>query len=63
VILADETDSRQPPNLLIKPEHWKAGRVYELQEDNTSRFLRGKKAIRRGDDFVRATFEWISDPD
>ena len=63
VILADETDSKQPPKLLIKPEHWKAGRVYELQEDNTSRFLRGKKAIRRGDDFVRATFEWISEPD
>ena len=63
VILADETDSRQPPNLLIKPEHWKAGRVYELQEDNASRFVRGKKAIRHGDDFVRATFEWISDPD
>jgi hypothetical protein len=33
------------------------------QEDNASRFVRGKKAIRHGDDFVRATFEWISDPD
>ncbi|UCH50004.1 MAG: hypothetical protein JSU95_09755 [Betaproteobacteria bacterium] len=63
LILADESDSGQPPNLMIKPDHWKAGRVYELQEDNTSRYLRGLKAIRRGDDFVRATFEWISTPD
>jgi len=63
VILADETNNGQPPNLLIKPEHWKARRVYELQQDNTSRYLRGLRAIRHGDDFVRATFEWISPPD
>ena len=63
LILADETDDRQPPNLIIKPDHWKAGRVYELQEDNVSRYLRGKKAIRYGADFIRGTFEWVSEPD
>lgn len=63
LILSDKTDSGQPPNFMVKPDHWKAGRVYELQDDNTARYLRGLKAIRRGDDFVRATFEWISTPD
>ncbi len=63
VILADEMDEGQPPNVLVKPEHWKAGRIYELQEDDSARYLRGLKAIRHGDDYVRATFEWISDPD
>lgn len=63
VILAEDIDSGQPPNLLVKPEHWKAGRVYELQEDDTARYLRGLKAIRHSDNYVRATFEWISAPD
>ncbi len=62
VVLADGTDRAQPPNLLMPAEHWRAGRVYELQEDNASRYLRGAQTIRRGVDFVRATFEWVSAP-
>lgn len=60
VVLADGTDGTQPPNLLMAAEHWRVGCLYELQEDNTSRYLRGTQAIRRGVDFVRATFEWVS---
>jgi hypothetical protein len=63
VVLADGTDSAQPPNLLMAAEHWRAGRVYELQEGDALRYLRGVQVIRRGVGFVRATFEWVSMPD
>jgi len=59
VIVADGTDPDKPANMLVPVDHWKAGRVYELQEGSDSRFLRGTQAIRRGVDFVRATFEWV----
>jgi len=61
VILADGTDGAQPANLLLPPETWKEGRIYETAE-TPARYLRGLKAIRLGDDYVRATFEWMSAP-
>lgn len=60
VILADGTDRAQPPNALLPVDHWKAGRVYELQEGNASRYLRGTQVVRHGEDFVRVTFEWVT---
>jgi len=62
VILADGAQDSQPANLLLQPEHWKAGRIYETQGEEPTRFLRGLQVVRRGDDYVRATFEWVSRP-
>lgn len=61
VILADGAEGSTPPNLLLPAQSWKAGRVYETTEDR-SRTLRGLQAMRYGDDYVRATFEWLSGP-
>jgi hypothetical protein len=62
VLLADGSDSAQPANLLVPSDHWCAGRVYELQEGDAPRYLRTVQAIRHGEDFVRATFEWADAP-
>jgi hypothetical protein len=59
VILADGTDGQQPANLLLPADHWKEGRVFELSGDTPPRLLRTLKAIRHGEDFVRATFAWL----
>ncbi len=58
IILADSADGALP-NLLISPAEWKSGRVYEMQTKDGVRYLRGVHAARRGDDYVRATFEWL----
>jgi hypothetical protein len=60
VILADGTDRAQPPNALLPADHWKAGRIFELQEGEASRYLRGTQVVRHGEDFVRVTFEWVT---
>jgi hypothetical protein len=62
VILSDSAGPSQPPNLLLPPESWKEGRIYELQGGDSPRYLRGLQLVRRGDDYVRATFEWVSAP-
>jgi hypothetical protein len=62
VILADGAEGSQPANLLLQPEHWKEGRTYETQGEEPTRFLRGLQVVRRGEDYVRATFEWVSRP-
>lgn len=62
IILADGTESSQPANLLLPPESWKEGRVFEVQDEDDPRYLRGLQVVRRGDDFVRATFESVSAP-
>jgi len=61
VILADGAEGSPPANLLLPAESWKAGRIYETTEDSP-RTLRGLQAMRYGDDYVRATFEWLSGP-
>ena len=63
LILSDGAEPSQPPNLLLAPEAWKEGRIYEAQEGDALRYLRCLKAVRRGGDFVRATFEWLSAPE
>ena len=62
VILADGSEGAQPANLLLAPDQWTPGRVYELQEAGGSRFLRGTQVVRHGADFVRLTFEWTAPP-
>jgi hypothetical protein len=63
VILSDGAEPSQPPNLLLPPEAWKEGRIFEAQEGEAVRCLRSLQVVRRGGDFVRATFEWVSAPD
>jgi hypothetical protein len=62
LILADGAEPGQPANFVLPPESWTEGRVYELQTDGESRYLRGVQVVRRGDDYVRATFEWLAAP-
>jgi hypothetical protein len=59
VILADGSPGGQPSNLLLAPGQWKQGRLYEGQDEGATRLLRVLQAVRRGDDYVRATFEWM----
>lgn len=61
VILADGAQGSAPPNVLLPAESWKGGRVYETMED-PPRYLRALQAIRYGDDYVRARFEWVDGP-
>ncbi len=64
VILADGADGAQGPaarQLLLPTDGWKAGRVYETT-DEPSRYLRAVQATRYGEDYVRATFEWLPGP-
>jgi hypothetical protein len=63
VILSDGAEPSQPPNLLLPPEAWKDGRIFESQEGDAVRYLRCVKVVRRGGDFVRATFEWLTAPE
>ena len=62
IILADRAGDAQPPNLLLPPEEWQEGRVYEVQAKEGSRFLRCLQVVRRWDDYMRATFEWLAVP-
>jgi hypothetical protein len=63
VILADGAEGSQPANLLLQPEHWREARIYETQGEEPTRFLRGLQVVRRGNDYLRATFEWVPGPD
>lgn len=60
IILADGSAASQKPNFLLPPETWKEGRVYEGTVKGSVRNLRGLQLVRRGDDYVRATFEWVA---
>ncbi|NIO40393.1 MAG: hypothetical protein GTO41_09470, partial [Burkholderiales bacterium] len=62
VVVGDGTDPAIPPNILVPLDHWKIGRVFELQEGGSSRYLRMVQAIRHSVDFMRATFEWETSP-
>jgi hypothetical protein len=63
IILSDRSDSSaatQRPNLLVPPESWKEGRVYEAKVEGAAPYLRSVQLRQRGDDYVRATFEWVA---
>jgi len=63
IILSEGAGGAQPPNLLLPPAEWQEGRIYEVQAKDASRYLRSLQAVRHWDDYVRATFEWLSAPD
>ena len=62
LILADGTEPGRPANFMLPPESWAEACVFELQSDAESRHLRGLQIVRRWDDYVRATFEWVEAP-
>ena len=61
IILADDPAASQTLNLLLAPESWKEGRVYEATLDGSARRLRGVRLLRRGDDYARVTFQWVAE--
>jgi hypothetical protein len=61
IIVSEGGAGAQAANMLLAPDGWKAGRVYELASEGATRNLRGLKLLRRRDDYVRATFEWSAE--
>lgn len=59
ILLSEGSAASQKPNLLLAPGGWKEGRVYEATVNGSSRHLRVGQLLRRGDDYVRASFEWV----
>ena len=62
LILADGAEPGRPANFMLPPRSWAEQCVFELQSDAGSRHLRGLQVVRRWDDYVRATFEWVETP-
>jgi hypothetical protein len=62
IILADGSHGSQKPNLLLPAESWKEGRMYETTIGAAPRYLRSVQILRHGEDYVRATFEWVPAP-
>jgi hypothetical protein len=60
IILSDGSAATQRPNVLLPPETWKEGRVYEAAVEGAARYLRSVQLRQRGDDYVCATFEWVA---
>jgi hypothetical protein len=60
IILSDGSAGSQPPNMLLPPDSWKEGRVFEATMDGGPRYLRVARALRHGDDYLRVTFEWVA---
>jgi hypothetical protein len=63
ILLPDVSKAVGKLFLLLPPEGWKAGRVYEAIVGEPSRYLRISQLLKRGDDYVRAAFEWMSKPE
>lgn len=59
LLLQDASRAMGAPNVLLAPDAWKAGRVYEGMVDGSMRRLRLLSVLQRGEDFVRAACEWL----
>jgi hypothetical protein len=59
IIVSDGAGASQNANFLQPPDSWEEGRLYEATIGGASHFLRSLQLLRHGDDFVRATFEWV----
>ena len=63
IILSDGAATSQPANLLLSPDFWKEGRVFDATKDGVARYIRVIRFLRQADDYVRATFEWAQQQD
>ena len=59
ILLPDASQTGGTPHLLLPPESWKEGRVYEAMLEEGKRDLKLVRVLQRGEDFVRAAFEWL----
>ncbi|MGH8642729.1 MAG: hypothetical protein ACRET6_13535 [Burkholderiales bacterium] len=59
IIVSDGAEGPQKANFMLAPDNWKEGRAYEATIGGATRFLRSQQLLRHGDDYVRATFEWV----
>lgn len=59
IIVSDGAGGTQTPNMLLAPDGWRDGRIYELEWAGVPRVLRGSHLMRQRDDYVRATFDWV----
>jgi hypothetical protein len=59
IIVSDGAGGSQKANFLLPADSWEESRVYEATIAGASRFLSSQQILRRGDDYVRATFEWV----
>lgn len=59
IIVSDGAGGSQKANFLLPPDSWEEGGVYEASIGGAAHYLRSLQQLRRGDDFVRATFEWV----
>jgi len=59
ILMPDASQPTDPPHLLLPPESWKEGRIYEAMTAEGIRDLRLLRVLQRGEDFVRTAFEWM----
>lgn len=53
----------KPVDLMLPPDNWAQGRVFELEKDSELHYLGNGRVVRRGDDYVLVTFERVAAPD
>ncbi|MGH6629808.1 MAG: hypothetical protein ACREB3_08760, partial [Burkholderiales bacterium] len=63
ILLPDISQSLPAPILLMPTEGWNLGRVYEAMLPEGPRFIRIVRIQKRGEDYDRVAFEWISEPE
>jgi hypothetical protein len=51
-----------PALFVLPPESWTGGCLSELEKDSELHYLRGLQVVRRGDDYVLATFGEVPAP-
>jgi len=59
VLMPDASEATGTQNVLLPPDAWKQGRVYEAMLAEGPRELKLVRVLQRGEDFVRAAFEWL----
>jgi hypothetical protein len=59
IVVSDGAEGSPKANFMLPAASWKERRAYEATIGGATRFLRSQQLLRQGDDYVRATFEWV----